>query len=47
MNGDLEDESQLLDKTKYTVRDAINLPIKRTFQDGLLASKFLSLLREE
>ena len=46
-DGDLEDGSQFLDKTNYTVRDATNSPTERTPRDGLLASKFLSLLKEE
>ena len=46
-DGDLEDGSQLLDETNYNVRDATDSPTKRTPWDGLLASKFLSLLREE
>ena len=45
-DGDLEDGSQLLDKTNYTVRDATNLPTERTTCDGLLASESSSLLRE-
>ena len=44
---DLEDGSQLLDETNYTVRDATDLPTERTLWDGLLASKSSSLLREE
>ena len=47
LDGDLEDESQLLDKTNYIVRDATDLPTERTPWDGLLASESLSLLREE
>ena len=44
---DLEDGSQLLGKTNYIVRDAIDLPTKRITRDRLLASKSSSLLREE
>ena len=43
----LEDGSQLLDESNYIVRDATNLPIEKTPRDGLLASEFSSLLREE
>ena len=46
-DGDMEDGSQLLDETNYTVRDAIALPTKRTPWHGLFASKSLSLLREK
>ena len=47
LDGDLEDGSQVLDKTNYTVRDATNLPTKRTPRDGLLTSESLSSLREK
>lgn len=43
----LEDKSELLEKTNYIVRDTTDLPIESTFRDGLFASKFLLLLREE
>ena len=46
-DGDLEDGSQLLDETNYTVRDATDSPTERTPRDGLLASESLSLLREK
>ena len=46
-DGNLEDGSQLLDETNYTVRDATDLPTERTPRDGLLASESLSLLRKE
>ena len=46
-DGDLEDESQLLDKTNYTLRDATDLPTKKAPWDGLFASKSLSSLREK
>ena len=46
-DGDLEDGSQLLDETNYIVRDATDLPTKKTPCDRLFASKSLSLLREE
>ena len=47
LDGDLEDRSQLLDETNYTVRDATDSPTEKTLRDGLLASKSLSSLREE
>ena len=47
LDGDLEDGSQLLDETNYIVRDATDLPTERTPWDRLLASEFLSSLREE
>ena len=47
LNGDLEDGSQLLDETNYIVRDATDLPTKRTPRDGLFASESLSSLREK
>ena len=37
----------MLDETNYNVRDTTDLPTKKTSRDGLLASKFLSLLRKE
>ena len=43
----MENGSQLLNKTNYTVRDATDSPTKKKPRDGLLASKSLSLLREE
>ena len=46
-DGDLEDGSQLLDETNYTVRDATDSPTERTPRDGLLASESSSSLREE
>ena len=46
-DADLKDESQLLDETNYIVRDATDLPTKKTTRDRLLASEFLLLLREE
>ena len=46
-DGNLEDGSQLLDEINYTVRNAIDLPTEKTPRDGLFASEFLSLLREE
>ena len=46
-DGDLEDGSQLLDETNYTIKDAIDLPTEKTPRDGLLASESLSLLREK
>ena len=46
-DGDLEDRSQLLDKTNYIIRYAIDSPIKRTPRDRLLASEYLSSLKEE
>lgn len=42
---DLEDESQLFDKTNYTVRNVIDLLIKIIPWNELLASEFLLLLR--
>ena len=47
LKGDLEDRSQLLDETNYNIKDATNLPTKKTSRDGLLASKSLLSLREE
>ena len=44
---DLEDGSQLLDETNYTIRDATNSPIEKTPWDGLFTSESLSLLREK
>ena len=46
-DGNLEDESQLLDEINYTVRDIIDSPTKKTLRDGLLASESLSSLSEE
>ena len=46
-DGDLEDGNQLLNETNYTVKDATDLPTKRTPRDGLLTSEFLSLLRKK
>lgn len=46
-DGDLEDGSQLLDETNYTVKDATDLPTEKRPWDGLLATKSLSLLKEE
>lgn len=45
-NG-LKDGSELLDKINYTVRDTLNLPTKNTPWDRLLATEFLSSLREK
>ena len=44
LDGDLEDGSQLLDEINYTVRDAIDLPTKKTPWDRLLASESLSVI---
>ena len=46
-DGNLEDGSQLLDKTNYTIRDVTDLPTEKTPRDRLLASESSSLLREE
>ena len=43
----LEDGSQLLDETNYTVRDTTDLPTKKTPWNGLLASESWSSLREK
>ena len=43
----LENGSQLLDKTNYTIRDVIDLPTERIPRDRLLANESSSLLREE
>ena len=42
----LEDRSQLLDETNYTVRNTTNLLTKNIPWNGLLVSEFLSLSRE-
>ena len=47
LDGDLEDRSQLLDKTNYNVRDITDSPTKRTPWDGLFTSESLSLLKKE
>ena len=47
LDGDLEDGSQLLDETNYTVRDATDSPTERKSQDGLSTSASLLSLREE
>ena len=47
LDGNWENESQLLDETNYTIRDAIDSPIKRILWDGLFASESLSSLRKE
>ena len=46
-DGDLEDGSQLLDETNYTIRDTTDSPTERTPWDGLLVSESSSSLREE
>ena len=46
-DGNLEEGSQLLGETNYTIRDVTDLPTEKTPQDGLLASVSLSSLREE
>ena len=46
-DGELEDRSQLLDETNYTIKNATNLPTKSILWNGLLASESLLLLREE
>ena len=46
-DGHLEDGSQLLDETNYTIRDATDSPTKRISRNGLLTSESLSSLREE
>ena len=47
LEENLEDGSEMLDKTNYTIRDVTYSPTKNKPWDGLLASKFLSLLGEE
>ena len=47
VNTLVEDGSQLLDETNYTVRDAIDLPTKRIPWEGMFVSKSLSLLKKE
>ena len=37
----------MLDETNYIIKDAIDLPIKKTPQDGLFPSKFLLSLGKE
>ena len=46
LDVDLEDKNQLLDKTNYTIKNAIDLSTKKTFWDKLLVNKFLLSLRK-
>lgn len=47
LDEDLEDRSQLLDKTNYIKKDVIVIPTKKTLYDKLLVSKSLSSLEEK